>query len=34
MKHWEERPEEAWGEFRFNQPYAQGLKRLNEEVLG
>jgi hypothetical protein len=33
MKHWEERPEEAWGDFHFNQPYAQGLKRLNEEVL-
>lgn len=33
MKHWEERPEEAWKNFRFNQPYAKGLKRLNEEVL-
>lgn len=33
MKHWEHRPEEAWKDFRFNQPYANGLKRLNEEVL-
>ena len=34
MKHWEERPEEAWKNFHFNLPYEKGLKRLNEEVLG
>jgi hypothetical protein len=33
LKHWEHRPEPAWKNFRFNQPYAKGLKRLNEEVL-
>lgn len=33
MKHWEHRSEPAWEDFRFNQPYAKGLKRLNEEVL-
>lgn len=33
MKYWENRPEESWKKFRFNQPYAAGLKRLNEEVL-
>ena len=33
MAHWENRPEASWKKFRFNQPYAAGLKRLNEEVL-
>lgn len=33
MAHWENRPEESWKKFRFNQPYARGLKRLREEVL-
>ncbi|MFO0658413.1 MAG: hypothetical protein U0165_01070 [Polyangiaceae bacterium] len=33
MAHWEHRPEPSWRTFRFNQPYAKGLKRLNEEVL-
>ncbi len=33
MAHWENRPEENWKKFRFNQPYQQGLKRLREEVL-
>ncbi len=30
MAHWENRPEPRWKEFRFNQPYATGLKRLRE----
>jgi hypothetical protein len=34
MAHWEHRDEPKWKEFRFNQPYAKGLKRLREEVLG
>src|SRR5579859_1050979 len=34
MAHWENRPEPAWKDFHFNQPYARGLKRLKEEVLG
>ncbi len=34
MAHWERRPEASWKEFRFNQPYAKGLKRLREDVLG
>jgi hypothetical protein len=34
MAHWEHRPEARWSEFKFNQPYAKGLKRLREEVLG
>lgn len=34
MSHWESRPEARWKDFRFNQPYATGLKRLREEVLG
>lgn len=34
MVHWENRPEANWRRFRFNQPYAKGLKRLREEVLG
>jgi hypothetical protein len=33
MAHWERRPEPRWKEFRFNQPYAKGLRRLKEEVL-
>jgi hypothetical protein len=33
MAHWEHRPEEKWKDFRFNQPYAKGLKRLREDVL-
>jgi hypothetical protein len=34
MPHWDHRPEPRWKDFRFNQPYAKGLKRLREEVLG
>lgn len=34
MAHWQDRPEARWKEFRFNQPYAKGLRRLKEEVLG
>lgn len=33
MAHWEQRPESKWKDFKFNQPYAKGLKRLKEEVL-
>lgn len=33
MAHWEKRPEPNWEKFRFNQPYAKGLKRLREDVL-
>jgi hypothetical protein len=33
MAHWEDRPEPRWKDFRFNQPYAKGLRRLKEEVL-
>ena len=33
MAHWEHRPEPGWKDFKFNQPYAVGLKRLKEEVL-
>ena len=33
MAHWEHRPEANWQKFRFNQPYAKGLKRLREDVL-
>ncbi len=33
MAHWQNRPEPNWQRFRFNQPYAKGLRRLNEEVL-
>jgi len=33
MKHWEHRPEKSWKEFTINQPYANGLERLKEEVL-
>lgn len=34
MAHWEHRPEAKWKDFEFNQPYAKGLKRLKEDVLG
>ncbi|HEY1599797.1 MAG TPA: hypothetical protein VGG64_09360 [Pirellulales bacterium] len=34
MTHWQNRPEPAWRDFEFNQPYAKGLKRLREDVLG
>jgi hypothetical protein len=33
MAHWQHRDEPGWKEFRFNQPYAKGLRRLREEVL-
>jgi hypothetical protein len=33
MAHWEHRPEPNWKRFRYNQPYAKGLKRLREDVL-
>jgi len=33
MAHWEDRPELGWKNFKFNQPYEKGLKRLKEEVL-
>jgi hypothetical protein len=32
--HWEHRDEPKWSAFEFNQPYAKGLKRLREDVLG
>src|SRR4030095_667642 len=28
MAHWDHRPEPAWKDFKFNQPYAKGLDRL------
>jgi hypothetical protein len=34
MAHWEHRPEPKWQQFKFSQPYAKGLKRLKEDVLG
>ena len=34
MAHWDSRKEKNWKKFPFNQPYAAGLKRLREEVLG
>ncbi len=34
MAHWEHRDEARWKDFRFNQPYAKGLARLKEDVLG
>jgi hypothetical protein len=34
MAHWEHRAEPRWKDFRFNQPYAKGLRRLREDVLG
>ncbi len=33
MAHWEHRPEPNWQRFRYNQPYAKGLRRLKDEVL-
>ena len=33
MAHWEHRNEPRWKSFKFNQPYARGLKRLREDVL-
>src|SRR5678816_1395260 len=33
MAHWNNRKEEAWRKFQFNQPYEKGLKRLKDEVL-
>ncbi len=33
MAHWEHREEAKWKDFKFNQPYAKGLKRLREDVL-
>src|SRR5579863_7890633 len=33
MAHWEHRAEPKWKTFRYNQPYAKGLKRLKEDVL-
>ncbi|MBU3917146.1 L-2-amino-thiazoline-4-carboxylic acid hydrolase, partial [bacterium] len=32
--HWNDRPEPRWKDFKFNQPYAKGLRRLKEDVLG
>jgi hypothetical protein len=34
MAHWNSRKEQSWGKFHFNQPYARGLQRFKEEVLG
>ncbi len=34
MAHWDSRKEANWQKFKFNQPYAKGLKRLKEDVLG
>jgi hypothetical protein len=34
MAHWEHRPEAKWQQFQFQQPYAKGLRRLREDVLG
>ena len=34
MAHWEHRPEKKWQDFHWNQPYAKGLRRLREDVLG
>ena len=28
MAHWQDRPEPAWKDFQFNQPYAKGLERV------
>ena len=33
MAHWEHRDEPKWKSFKYNQPYAKGLKRLREDVL-
>jgi hypothetical protein len=34
MPHWDHRPEPKWKSFRYNQPYAKGLRRLKEDILG
>jgi hypothetical protein len=34
MTHWNSRTEPRWKEFKFNQPYAKGLARLKNDVLG
>jgi hypothetical protein len=34
MAHWKHRKEPNWSKFKFNQPYAAGLRRLREDVLG
>ena len=34
MPHWDSRVEPRWKEFKFNQPYAKGLARLKNDVLG
>jgi hypothetical protein len=34
MPHWDSRVEPRWKEFKFNQPYAKGLERLKNDVLG
>jgi hypothetical protein len=34
MAHWNSRKEENWKKFKFNQPYARGLKRLKGEIIG
>ena len=34
MAHWQDRPEPGWKKLTFGQPYARGLRRLKEEVLG
>src|SRR5580692_11689876 len=34
MAHWEHRDEPRWKDFQFNQPYAKGLARLKQDVLG
>jgi hypothetical protein len=34
MAQWDSRKEDNWKKFKFNQPYAKGLKRLSEEILG
>jgi hypothetical protein len=34
MAHWEHRDEPGWKKFQWKQPYAKGLARLKEEVLG
>ena len=33
MPHWDTRTEENWKKFKFNQPFAKGLKTLRENVL-
>ena len=33
MAHWQDRPEDNWKKFKFNQPYARGLARLRDQVL-